>query len=170
MPHLILLVLLVIFSCLTITFQPSWTSPILYFLGLTHCICGRPLNLARTHFFLLFPWWGMDHIPLYHLGYFHFHHDKWGVSCFTWLNSCRFVIFLLVFSLMGWHCVIGWWHSYLSRCYHYWSCSSIFGFVCCFNLWGGRNGDNSSKGKTLPQLTFNKCISSPCHGSFDCLH
>jgi hypothetical protein len=93
-----------------------------------------------------------------------------GVLCFTWVKSCPLVIFLLVFSLVGWHCVIDWWHSYFSQCYHYWSYLSIFGSVCCFILWGDRNDGNSSKGKTLPQLAFNKCISSLVIKVFDCLH
>jgi hypothetical protein len=57
---------------------------------------------------LLFPWWEPNYISWCHSKCFCLHCERHGVSCFTWTNWCPFVTFLLVFLLISWNCVIGW--------------------------------------------------------------
>ncbi len=133
----------------------------------SHYICGEVLDPSRNHLLsFLLPWWGMDCIPQCHLGCLYIYHERHGVSCSVWANSCPSTAFPLILLPMGWHGVINWWHLHNGRVYHCQSHLSKFGFTCCFFLWGGCYGGESSKNRTLPWPTPNKCISSHCHKGF----
>lgn len=101
-----------------------------------------------------------------HLGCLYIHHERHGVSCFVWANSCLSTTFPSVFLSTSWRGVINWWHLHNGQCDHCQSHLSKFGLTCCFILWGGCYGDELSKNKTLPWSTLNKCISSHCHKGF----
>jgi hypothetical protein len=111
----------------------------------------------------------MDYMPQCHLGCLYIHHERHGVSCFVWANSCLSTTFPLVFLLTNLHGVINWWHLHNGWCDHFQSHLNRFGFTCFF-LWGGCYGGESSKNKTLPWSTPNKCISSIAIKVFGCLH
>ncbi len=85
---------------------------------LIQCICGQPLNLVGTHLFYC-SHGGIDCIPWCCSRCLHLHHEKCGVSCITWTNSCPCTTFLLIFLPVGWHYVINWWHPHHHECCHY---------------------------------------------------
>jgi hypothetical protein len=78
---------------------------------------GDPLHLwptiksCRDPPSSLFPWLWVDCIPWCSSKCFLLHCVRCKVSCFTWANPCLSMPFPLVFSLVGWHHVINWWHS-----------------------------------------------------------
>jgi hypothetical protein len=124
-----------------------------------------PRSIKDLLSFLL-PWWGMDRIPQCHLGCFYIHHERHGVSCFVWANSCPSTTFPSIFLLTTLHGVINWWHLHNGQCDHCQSHLNKFGFTCYFFLWVGCYGGELSKNRTLPLSTPNKCISSHCHKGF----
>ncbi len=93
---------------------------------------------------------GMNYIPWCCSRCLHLHHEKCGVSCITWTNSCPSITFPSVFLPVGWYHIINWWHLHHRECCHYSSHLSKFGFTNNFISWGGHNGGNPNKRRILP--------------------
>jgi hypothetical protein len=92
------------------------------------------------------------------------------LQAFTLVASPRLKLwhspFLLIFLLVGWHCVINWWHLPLGGHGYCWPHLSRLGLSSCFISWGSRNDDSSGKGRTLPWLALDRHLFSPCHKFF----
>jgi hypothetical protein len=134
-------------------------------LELTHYICGQPLDPTRTHLFGCS--YGEDNYILWcHSRCLYLHHEKLGVLCFAWANSCPSTTFCLVFLPTSWHHVISGWNSNLGQHGHCWS--HLNGLVSYYI--SACNVGSSSKGRTLPWLTLGECVSSFATKVFGCLH
>ncbi len=58
--------------------------------------------------------------------------ERCEISCLMIVDSCSFVLCLIVFMLLNWHCVISWLCSHIDRCYS-WLHLSWFGIMGCFS-------------------------------------
>jgi hypothetical protein len=63
--------------------------------------------------------------------------------------------------LMDWHRVINWWHSHFGKCDDYWV--NKLSLLNCFILQGDHDDGNPDTRRTLPRLTLNRHVFSPCH-------
>jgi len=84
-------------------------------LSLTHCIYSQLWNPMGIH--LLHYAHGGKRTC--YLGCFCVHCEKCKVSHLAKANPCSYVAFSSIFSLVGWHCSINWWHLHIDRCRHH---------------------------------------------------
>jgi len=133
--------------------------------GLTH-ICGQPIDPMEIHLLHWSPWWGKNYIPWCYTKCFCVHCKRCKVSCFMGANPCSFVAFFSIFSLVGQHCFVGWWHSHIGWCHHCWSHLSKLGNVGSSFSWGGCKSDGSCEGRTLLQPLPNGCVFFFWHRGF----
>jgi hypothetical protein len=61
----------------------------------------------------LHPWWGKDFIPWCCLKCVYIDCKRCKVSCLVGVNPSSSITFFLVFSSIGWHCYVGWWHLHI---------------------------------------------------------
>ncbi len=111
--------------------------------------------IVRPHgdpFLSLCPLWGKDCIPWCHLEFFCVHCERCKVSYFVGVNPCFFIIFCLIFSLVGSHCFLDWWRSHIGGCHHCWPHLSRLGITSGFFWRGDYDIDGSNEGRILLQL------------------
>jgi hypothetical protein len=102
---------------------------------------------------------GEDGIPWCCVGCVCIHRNIFWFSCCVWTNPRSFVFYPLILTLVGWHCVFGWWYLHIGRCCHCWLHLNALGFVCYIVSRGGCNGGSSSRGRTLSRLVPYTCFS-----------
>jgi hypothetical protein len=132
-------------------------------LGLSHCICGQPLNPMGFHFF-----------PCTHGGERTTSHDVMKDAFASIARDASLhvsyeqthVLLPPTFQSSHWPVNIvffSWWHSHISQCHHCWPHSSGLGFACSIISQGGQDSDGSNKGKIVLKSMLCKLVSSSCH-------
>ncbi len=104
------------------------------------------------HLYLTFGPHGNPPSLLHHSGEWTSSHDTMSDAfasrmqdfMFTWIDSRPFIAYLLVFTLMGWHCDFGGWYLDVGWHCHHWPYLSIFDFMGNFILWGCCNSHGLS--------------------------
>jgi hypothetical protein len=111
----------------------DWASPFIgpWFVKLHMWPTFRPHGNSP---FLLHSWQGNNNIPWYCVGCLCIHHKRCWLTCCVWTNPHSSTSYPLVFILINWHCVFGWWRSHIDQCRHCWPHSNGLDFVCCIVL------------------------------------
>ncbi len=65
-------------------------------------------TLGSPLFWWHHPMWGEDNFPWTCASYLCIHHEGCKISCFIWTNSCFFVAYLLIFTLISRHSGFWW--------------------------------------------------------------
>jgi len=102
-------------------------------------------------------WWGKDNHACCYARCFCGHCERLDFM-FWKTNPCPSAPYLVVFTLLNWHCAISQLCSHLNKCYHCQPHSSWFGLVDCSFLWACYDSRDSFEGWCLSWLVPSKYV------------